>query len=423
MFRFLRRRLYLQIYLTCVGIIFLLACFWGVGFAVFKDDLHARQTQFGATIAQALLPPANAPIEVLRDSLSDLHISLNTQVTVLGPDGKMLAFAGEPVKQFRHAKPDEGWVRFRHGYWVAGVPLDDGRWVLIRQRRDDGEKWLWGLLAMALSIGLGAYPIARRITRRLERLGQQVEALGAGDLTARVEVDGVDEVADVARSFNRAAERISQLVNGQRAMLSGASHELRTPLTRMRMALELMDTGDRAALGDQMRDDIDELDALIEELLTASRLELGSENIVVEELDLLALAAEEAARTSAQVNGTSTPYVGERRWLARAIRNLLENAKKYGGAEVLVSVTPDLDGGALVVVEDNGSGVPEDLRKLVFQPFFRLPGMREGHDRGVGLGLALVRQICERHNADVVCLERVGGGSRFELKFPPLGGP
>lgn len=109
--------------------------------------------------------------------------------------------------------------------------------------------------------------------------------------------------------------------------------------------------------------------------------------------------------------------------MARSVRNLLENANKYGGDEVLVVVTPNADGGATVVVEGNGPGVPEDLRELVSQPFFRLPGMREGHDRGVGLGLALVRQICERHNADVVCLERAGGGSWFELRFPPLDRP
>jgi methyl-accepting chemotaxis protein len=97
--------------------------------------------------------------------------------------------------------------------------------------------WLVGIGLLVVAVALGAYPIARRLTRRLERLQRRVEALGAGELTARVEVEGHDEVADLARSFNRAADRIAHLVTAQRTVLAGASHELRSPLTRMRMAV------------------------------------------------------------------------------------------------------------------------------------------------------------------------------------------
>jgi signal transduction histidine kinase len=124
-----------------------------------------------------------------------------------------------------------------------------------------------GLLALAVFVG--AYPLARRLTRRLERLRAGVERLGAGGFEERVPVEGRDEVAALAGSFNQAADRIERLVGAQRAMLAGASHELRSPLARIRMAVELL--GDEhEALKARMARDVGELDSLIEEMLTAS---------------------------------------------------------------------------------------------------------------------------------------------------------
>src|SRR5207302_7764311 len=149
----------------------------------------------------------------------------------------------------------------------------------------------FGLVILAvilLAIGVGAYPVVRRLTKRLERLQQGVEALGAGKLSARVKVEGKDEVARLAESFNEAAARIEALVGAHRSLLASASHELRTPLTRIRMALEL---------GKDKREfeqDIAELDSLIDEILLASRLDALDKLETSEAVDLLALAAEEA---------------------------------------------------------------------------------------------------------------------------------
>ena len=121
-----------------------------------------------------------------------------------------------------------------------------------------------------------AFPVARRLARRIERLREHVDALGAGALSARVDAEGRDEVADLARSFNRSAERLEQLVNAQRSTLAGASHELRSPLARMRVACELL--GDsRPEIRERVARDIAELDGLIDELLLASRLEAGAD--------------------------------------------------------------------------------------------------------------------------------------------------
>jgi signal transduction histidine kinase len=277
--------------------------------------------------------------------------------------------------------------------------------------------WLVVLALLVVAIAIGVYPIARRLTRRLERLQRRVEALGAGELQARVEVEGHDEVANLARSFNRAADRIARLVTAQRSILAGASHELRSPLARMRMAVELLPEDVRPELRSRLAHDIAELDGLIGELLLASRLDASEHLEAVEEVDLLALLAEEGARVAAEVSGDPICLQGDPRMLRRLMRNLLENARRYAaGSPIEASVTRSA-GGAQLCVADRGPGVPAQERERIFEPFYRPPGLREHSDGGVGLGLALVRQIARHHGGEVRCLPRAGGGTCFAVDF------
>src|SRR5262249_46236111 len=141
-----------------------------------------------------------------------------------------------------------------------------------------------------------AFPVVRGLTRRLERLQIGVETLGAGNLAARVKVEGRDEVARVADAFNRSAARIEELVNAHRMLLAHASHELRTPLSRLRLAIELYQQTSDAKYKIQIERDIRELDALVDEILLSSRLTANPSLQSPEEVDLLAVAAEECAR-------------------------------------------------------------------------------------------------------------------------------
>ena len=268
------------------------------------------------------------------------------------------------------------------------------------------------LVLLALSIGIGAYPVVRQMNRRLERLQQGVESLGAGDLSARVPVEGHDEVARLASSFNQAASQIEQLVQAHKTLLANASHELRTPLARIRLALELVkDTTDsrhRAGL----EQDITELDRLVDEILLASRLDAVSDEVVRQEVDLLALAAEECARyDTAHLEGTPGVLQGEPRLLRRMIRNLLENAARHGRPPTQVRITSDPTT-ARITVWDGGAGVPAGEAENVFLPFYRPPGA-ESRRSGTGLGLALVRQIARRHGGDARCLSMDDGQSCF----------
>ncbi|MDM0090662.1 MULTISPECIES: ATP-binding protein [unclassified Variovorax] len=287
--------------------------------------------------------------------------------------------------------------------------------------RPQGFFWLLGLVGLAVAIGL--FPVVRRLTQRLETLQRGVQRWGEGDLSARVPEEGQDEVADLSKRFNAAAARVETLVRSHKSLLANASHELRSPLTRIRMGLELI--GERPSPGarDEISRNIGELDQLIDEILLASRLDASEADMgTVETVDLLGLAAEECARTTAELDlaeGTDSAALqvrGVSRLLRRAIRNLLENARRYGAGEISLQLATHGDQVRLSV-SDRGPGVPPALRDRIFEPFYRLPGASE-RDGGVGLGLALVKSIVERHEGTVHCEDRPGGGASFVLELP-----
>ena len=306
-----------------------------------------------------------------------------------------------------------------------------------REHRPIGPPWargpyatygyLWLLAIVALAVALGVYPLVRRLTRRLEALQRGVAAWGAGELGTRVPVHGHDEVADLALRFNEAADRIETLVNAQKSLLANASHELRSPLARIRLAVELMDHNPSSpTTRAEIKRNIGELDQLIDEILLASRLDAQQADLgTVEAVDLLGLAAEEAANTGAELQLDGDPAAcevqGVPKLLRRMVRNLLENARRYGQADGLpVDICLKPEGPWLTVsVIDHGPGVPAELRERIFEPFFRTPGASETSG-GVGLGLALVRSIAERHGGQVRCTARPDGapGAAFVLRLP-----
>jgi signal transduction histidine kinase len=267
------------------------------------------------------------------------------------------------------------------------------------------------LILLVLAIGVAAFPIFRQLTGRLERLQRGVESLGAGDLTARVAVEGHDEVARLAASFNRAAGQIEQLVRAHQTLLANASHELRTPLARIRLAVELLKNGADAKSKAGLEQDIAELDELVDEILLATRLDAVKQNEIREEIDLLALAAEESSRyDGVQLEGVPTRVHGDSRLLQRLLRNLLENAKRHGAPPTQLRITRE-GATAAVRVWDAGPGPAEPEFEQVFMPFYRRRGAGSG--TGSGLGLSLVRQIARSHGGDARCAVLEDGRSCF----------
>ncbi len=241
-----------------------------------------------------------------------------------------------------------------------------------------------------------------------------MERWGAGDLALRAAVAGRDEIAAVGQSFNRAADRIEALLAAHRSLLANASHELRSPLTRLGLAIELPgETPGRLA---EIRRNLAELDQLIDEILLASRLDHLEALERRESVDLLALAAEEAARTAAAASGEPIEIAGDLRLLRRLVRNLLENAVKHGAPPVEIVVARSSSGRPTITVRDRGPGIPDAERDRLFEPFHRPAGRGEAAGSW-GLGLSLVRQIAERHGGSVRCESRPDGGSAFVVEL------
>jgi signal transduction histidine kinase len=397
------RRLYHQFYLTIIASLVLVVLAAGALWRFAPSETPSDQAfEMAGALFAAQLAPVGADKAVQQQAIEQLHERLHVDLGLFDSDRRALAAAGRPVPAPPVRRESGGWVYGRGGP-VWAIRLPDDRWVVARppprQRRP-----VLGVIAflsvIALVVAICAYPLVRRLTRRLERLQAGVESLGAGDLSARVSIEGKDEVARLAESFNRAAARIEELVGAHKMLLANTSHELRTPLSRIRLGIELLkETGDPRRKTELERD-IAELDGLIEQILLSSRLEAVKSVDTWEEVDLLALAAEEAARFE-QCTVTGQPVIvqGDRALLQRMVRNLLDNAQRYGVAPIEIDVRPE-GAQAVVAVSDQGPGIAASERERIFAPFYRVPGSKAAP--GTGLGLTLVRQIARQHGGDAV---------------------
>lgn len=405
MFKAFSQRLYLRIWLAVVGGVAVLTLV--VGWAWQEAEEHNARNNAS--------PTAMAREMTVTDA--------NGQVLVQGPferarrrDGDAPRFSIEATDgntYFLEMTPRVGGGRH------AGPPpgQDWAFWL----RPPFGFLWLLGLVGVA--VALGVFPIIRRLFKRLETLQRGVQRFGEGDLTVRVATEGEDEVADLARQFNAAAGRIEELVQSHKSLLANASHELRSPLARIRMGLELMGGDENVSKAKaEIQRNITELDQLVDEILLASRLESPDADVgSLESVDLIGLAAEECARVDADLEvlateGLEVPAVSK--LMRRAVRNLLENARRYSHGQISLLLSREGDM-AVIRVEDIGPGVPLPQRDRIFEKFYRLPGASE-RSGGVGLGLSLVRSIALRHGGSVECEGRLDGkpGASFVLRLP-----
>ncbi len=388
-----RRRLFWKIYLTLlaslvVAIVVMGAVFWFLG-----------EAQREATLSAGTERTSHGPHNVTLFAEDG---------TVVGTRGRQLSLADWQARQHHWG-----------GGHIVRVDLPGGGFVLTRLGPPRAARAM-SLIVLMLSVagggGLAAYPVTALLTRRLEALRAGVARWGETGVPPRLEERGHDEVALLGRTFNQAATRLVRLLTSQKALLANASHELRSPLARLRVAVEVGLRETQDATRAEIVRNLVEMDQLVEELLLSSRLDHPeSRNDRREPIDLLGLAAEEAARHDADLTGEPIEIEGDPVLLRRLIRNLLDNAAKHGRPPVEIAVSRD-GAGATITVSDAGRSLAADQRERIFEPFYRPSGFGESAG-GWGLGLALVRQIAERHGGTVTCEAIAMGMTRFTVSL------
>ena len=275
------------------------------------------------------------------------------------------------------------------------------------------EPWLAILLTAVAVTGLCWFPLVRGLTRDIRKMTVATAAVADGHFDVELDTKRRDELGRLGGSINQMTGRLRDYVNGQKRFLGDVAHELRSPLGRMQVALGILERkcAEPEYVGD-LQEDVELLSGLTTELLTFARSELKREPVTLGPVDLRKVvehaAQVEGASVTIDIAGALTA-MGEEHLLFRAISNLLRNAVRYGGGEILVTGRREGDG-VVLTVADRGPGVPEEALEKIFSPFFRLDSARDRKKGGTGLGLAIVRNYVEMCGGRVAARNRAGGG-------------
>jgi len=275
---------------------------------------------------------------------------------------------------------------------------------------------LWLMIATVLLLAVAILFIRNQV-RSIERLADAAEAFGRGESRDRFRPNGAREVRAAATAFLAMRERIQRHIEQRTALLASVSHDLRTPLTRLRLELALAPPFKRQAA---MSGDLDEMEHMIDEYLAFARGEAGEATQVVSIKDLLTTAADDARRAGADVEVDAPEgLTASLRLMAfkRALANLASNAAAHGD-HVRLSARALPSGGLEIAVEDDGPGIPDDLHDEAFRPFSRLDASRNQNRKGVGLGLAIARDVVRGHGGDITLNRSNLGGLRAVIRLP-----
>ncbi len=294
---------------------------------------------------------------------------------------------------------------------------------------------LTAFVILAACIGIVCAVIAHRLTRPLRRLQQTARALAAGELTARANIACASgEIGQLSRDFDAMAERLTQLLQGQKRLLRDVSHELRSPLARIQIALALAakrGTGNQSELA-RIERETNQLEGLIAQLLQLQRLEVGEpqpwQPFCVKELlehcvaDVNFEGHPRHVRVTVNVTG-SLPTMGDRGLFASAITNVLRNALRYSPDHGVIWVEGKRHLAVNeIVIRDQGPGVAAEHLEKLFEPFYRVSEAREREGGGHGLGLAIAQQALRHHGGLITAHNGKGGGFIVTLRWPIVSG-
>ncbi|WP_437522298.1 HAMP domain-containing sensor histidine kinase [Sorangium sp. So ce726] len=401
------------------------------------------QIRFVTHLVARSLGEPRALQDVLESAQSELHAT----VTVLDPDGAVVATnapSGVPVCS--PITPDNPPNHGSPPCYVKPLRFPDGRDGRVEQitpRMPPPPPPIDGVRVVAMVlvvVGIASWLLARTLTRPLRRLSTAAHAFGSGDLKARAALPNRDELGDVSRAFDEMAERVTGLLRAERELLANVSHELRTPLSRIRMALALVSEaeGDVAVAREMFGEiggDLDELERLISDVLTAARLDfedaaspacippLRRDRVDVHDLLTHAASRFRAAHPRrtlrVDVPAVLPPVDADPVLLRRVFDNLLENAHKYTEqATAPIELIARGDEEITIDVIDKGIGIAADDLPRIFRPFYRVDKSRTRATGGLGLGLPLAKRIVDAHGGKIELVSAPNEGTRARVRLP-----
>ncbi|HHG90748.1 MAG TPA: HAMP domain-containing protein [Devosia sp.] len=306
---------------------------------------------------------------------------------------------------------------------LVSLRLDNGNWLNVATPVQPSPSFFsyrlgLSMAVMLIAVVLISFFIVGRMVAPLRQLSRAAEKLGTDVQAPAIPETGPEEVQRTARAFNVMQRRIRRFVEDRTQMLGAIAHDLGTPITRLRLRAEFIEDAELRA---KMLRDLDDMQQMVASTLSFIREEATSEpQATVDIGSLLRRVCDDMNDAGELVELRELP-----RWvlldcrptaLRRALGNLIGNALKYGGAaEVSLSVEPEK---LLILIDDNGPGIPEDRQEDVFQPFYRLEDSRNRETGGTGLGLAVARTIIRAHGGDIKLSNRSAGGLRARISLP-----
>jgi two-component system osmolarity sensor histidine kinase EnvZ len=307
------------------------------------------------------------------------------------------------------------WIKIKvknQAYWVVFPP----------ESRGSASAWAWtgwSIFGLTLAIA-GGYLLMLRVNRPLRALAAAAGEIGAGKTPQPLDESGPTEIRTLSLAFNQMTSNLKRIDSDRAVLLAGISHDLRTPLSRLRLGVEMLDDGKDDGLKPGMIQDIEDMDAIINQFLDFAREGGNEPSRSGEDLNhIVSSVCERFSRTGQAIRtqlGELPPLTLKPIATQRMVTNLIDNAVRYGGGEIEVT-TEHVDGCAVVRVLDRGPGIPDNEFSRVMQPFTRLEASRAG-GKGSGLGLAIVERAARMHGGNVKLLGREGGGLEARVELP-----
>ncbi|MBN2418406.1 MAG: hypothetical protein JXL81_03400 [Deltaproteobacteria bacterium] len=428
------KRAFINLYIyAIIALLFMQFIFVPILNKVIDKYNHSSEIEYNRRLSQGVFTlmerelsrhPESTWPQKIDDMRSDFGYGINIEKT---GDINMDAKNMEELRQGKIVVLQDGEYLFHR---ISGTDYVIKKGPFSVMEPDQGKLVFIVIVAMLMFTALVAVVYLLPGWKRLQAITTAAGKFGKGDLSSRVKISRYSGLYPLATAFNNMAKRIQSLISSHKELTNGVAHDLRTPLSRMRFGLEMLeearDSSTRKNYMLELRTDVSELEAMVEELLALARLEREKPPLqmkkqklqpfleqVISDVALMETTVKCEIHFDVPRNLTELPF--DTRYFSRAIGNLLKNSCTY--AKTRVNLIAEADGNDFLLhIDDDGPGIPEKFRKKVFEPFIRLDTSRSSS--GYGLGLAIVARIIEWHKGSVTITDSPDGGARFTIRLP-----